>query len=184
MAGPAEEHGDQVRVRHLLPRLPRDPARPLPGGASDRELADLTIRLGTDLPEELADWLRTCKGAAIGPGGLFGPRPDTDFLDVASRAAEYPGWRQLCWLPVAGDGFGNFYMLLTQGSLAGHVAFVEAISEPDEITYVAASNLWSFLRFLFEKELGAKGWPFDPTVVLAADPGLAQVPADLLPWTH
>lgn len=127
MAGPAEEHGDHVRVRHLLPRLPRDPTRPLPAGASDRELEDLAIRLGTDLPEELAAWLRTCKGAAIGPGGLFGHRPDTDFLDMASRATEYPGWRQLGWLPVAGDGFGNFYMLLTQGSLAGHVAFVEAI---------------------------------------------------------
>ncbi|SCF44675.1 hypothetical protein GA0074696_6042 [Micromonospora purpureochromogenes] len=103
---------------------------------------------------------------------------------MAARAAEYPGWRQLGWLPVAGDGFGNFYMLLIQGSLAGHVAFVEAISEPNEITYVAASNLWSFLRFLFEKELGAKGWPVDPTVVLAADPGLAHVPANPLPWTR
>ncbi|MFE9694863.1 hypothetical protein [Micromonospora sp. NPDC005806] len=103
---------------------------------------------------------------------------------MASRFAEYPGWRQLGWLPVAGDGLGNFYMLPTQGPLAGYVAFVEAAVDPDEISYVAASNLWSFLRFLFEKELGAKGWPFDSKVVLAADPHLTQVPADLLPWVH
>lgn len=134
--------------------------------------------------EELAAWLRVCKGAAIGPGGLFGARRDTDFLDMASRAAAYPGWRQLGWLPVAGDGFGNFYILLTRGPLAGCVAFVEAVSGPDEITYVAASSLWSFLRFLFEAELGAKGWPFDWDVVLAADPDLARVPAELLPWGH
>ncbi|SIM87955.1 hypothetical protein [Micromonospora cremea] len=103
---------------------------------------------------------------------------------MAFRAATYAGWLQLGWLPVAGDGFGNSYVLLIRGPLAGCVAFVEAIADPDEIAYVAASNLWTFLRFLFEKELGAKGWPFGSKVVLAADPDLAQIPGDLLPWAH
>lgn len=184
VAEQADVHADQGRVRQLLPRLPHDPNRPLPSGASDQELTDLATRLGTDLPEELAAWLRMCNGDTTGPGGLFGARPDTGFLDIAWHAATYPGWLHLGWLPVAGDGCGNSYVLLTRGPLAGCVAFVDAISDPDEITYVAASNLWRFLRFLFEKELGAKGWPFASQVVLAADPDLAQVPGDLLPWTH
>ncbi len=97
---------------------------------------------------------------------------------MALRAATFSTWRQLGWLPVAGDGFGNYYILLTQEALAGYVAFVEAISDPEEIAYLVSSTLWGFLRFLFEAECGAKGWPFDPNVVLAADPALAH----LQPW--
>ncbi|WP_143728356.1 SMI1/KNR4 family protein [Micromonospora cremea] len=80
MADQAATHADQVRVCQLLPRLPRDPKRPLSGGASDQELSDLALRLGTEIPEDLVAWLRMCNGDTTGPGGLFGARPGTDFL--------------------------------------------------------------------------------------------------------
>ncbi|MBF9134962.1 SMI1/KNR4 family protein [Plantactinospora sp. S1510] len=171
------------RVTRLLHQVPRAPEQPYPGGATDHELNDLTLRLGIPLPGELAAWLRLCKGEAIGPGGVFGARPDRETADIAAHLAWHPQWRARNWLPVAGDGCGNYYLLTTTGQLAGFVAFVDMTADPDRLEHVVASNLWQFLFFLFTRELGEPGWPFDPHSVLAEDPQIAGAPPELLPWT-
>lgn len=138
-------------VLRLLPGVQRAPEQPFPGGADDQDLADLQRRLGGPLPAVLADWLRVCRGEAICAGGVYGARPDRAFLDIAERLALHPQWRDLGWLPVAGDGCGNAYVLLTRGDLAGHVAFVDTISDPDSIESLTADSLWSFLRALLTR---------------------------------
>ena len=182
-----EPHGDghlYGQVCGLLQQLPRAPEQPFPGAASEAELTDLARRLKTGLPQDLAAWLRVCKGEAIGPGGVFGARPDNEANDMAARLALYPQWRSKGWLPVAGDGCGNCYVLLTAGPLTGFVAFVDTADAPARLDYVVATRLWRFLLFLFRRELGASGWPFDPRAVLAEDPGLAKAPTELLPWSN
>ena len=171
------------QVSSLLHRVPRAPEQPFPGGASEAELADLARRLDIALPDDLATWLRVCKGEAIGPGGVFGARPDRESDDIAAVLALHPRWRTKGWLPVAGDGCGNYYVLFTTHPLAGFVGFIDTIADPDHLDYLVASNLWQFLLFLFERELGEPGWPFDARAVLAKDPGLAQAPAELVPWS-
>jgi cell wall assembly regulator SMI1 len=136
-------------VLRLLPETRRAPDQPYPGGADDQELADLERRLGVPLPEVLADWLRVCKGEAIGPGGVFGSRKDHD---IAAYLALFPRWRGLGWLPIAGDGCGNYYVLLTKGQLAGQVAFVDTISDPDNIDFIVGESLWTFLRSFLIRE--------------------------------
>jgi hypothetical protein len=169
-------------VCRLLPRVPRAPEQPFPGGASDEELADLARRLDLELPIELADWLRVCKGEQIGPGGVFGARPDDEDGDIVAQLSRYPRWRVNGWLPIAGDGCGNCYVLLTSDMLAGFVGFVDVQSDPDFLDCVVASDLWRFLAFLFTRELGESRWPHDPDEVLAKDPELARATAELLPW--
>ena len=71
-------------------------------------------------------------------------------------------WRDRGWLPVAGDGCGNQYVLVSHG-----------------IAYVVASDLWTFLRFLLLRETGDGRWPFDRRAVIAADPELAGLPIEL-----
>jgi cell wall assembly regulator SMI1 len=170
------------QVIGLLSRVSRAPEQPFPGGAGHGELQDLARRMGTGLPGELVEWLRVCRGEAIGPGGVYGARPDCDRLDMATVLASYPSWRDSGWLPVAGDGCGDHYVLLTTGPLAGCVGFVEAVTDPDRIRYLVASDLWHFLFFLFSADLGERSWPFDAPAVLVEDPGLARTPAALLPW--
>jgi hypothetical protein len=170
------------RVRRLQPLVPRDPQQPLPGGASDTELADLAARLGVALPQVLTAWLRICKGAAIGPGGLFGARPDQAFLDMAERLALHPQWRAVGWLPIAGDSCGNDDVLITTGPQAGFVAFIETVADPDRTAYLVASDLWRFLVFLLQRELGDRRLPFDAAAVLHSDPRLSEGPIGLLPW--
>lgn len=131
-----------------------------PGGADPAEISELSDELGIALPAELVAWLEVCRGEAIGPGGVFGVRPDRDDCDIASRLAGQPGWGRRGWPPV-GDGCGNSYVLLTTGPLTGFVGFV---ADPGGLAYVVASDLWRFLRFLFERELG-------------------ETPPELLPWS-
>lgn len=171
------------RVRVLLERVPRAPEQPAPGGADPAEISELSNELGIALPAELVAWLEVCRGEAIGPGGVFGVRPDRDDCDIAGRLAGQPEWRRRGWLPVAGDGCGNSYVLLTTGPLTGFVGLVDTVADPDGLAYVVASDLWRFLRFLFERELGETGWPFDQNLVLAEDPDLATAPPELLPWS-
>lgn len=145
-------------------------------------VAELERRLGQALPAALVEWLRVCRGDVIGPGGVFGARPDEPDLDIEHRLTYHPGFLERGWLPIAGDGCGNTYVLIAHGPLTGMVGFVETVTDPDHIDYLVGSDLWHFLRFLLAKEVGERGWPFREDFVLALDPHLAAAPTQLLPW--
>jgi hypothetical protein len=168
-------------VVKLLLAAERAPGKPFPGGADDAELAELQSRLEIPLPVTLVDWLRVCKGDAIDPGGVYGVRPDQPDIDIAGTLSRLPGWRSRGWIPIAGDGCGDYYVLIGNGQLAGCVGFVDQ-SDLDEIDFIVASDLWLFLRFLLLKEAGDRRWPFDSQAVLAADPTMGNVPDELQPW--
>ncbi|GIF77127.1 SMI1/KNR4 family protein [Asanoa siamensis] len=168
-------------VARLLITAVREPGRSYPDGADDAEIADLRRIVGRPLPTELVEWLRLCKGDAIGPGGLYGVPHDGHADDIASVLASFPGWRDRGWLPVAGDGSGDYYVLITDGKLAGHVAFIDQ-SDFDALGYIVATTIWTFVRSLLLADAGDRRWPFDRGHVLGLDPAMAHVPAALLPW--
>jgi cell wall assembly regulator SMI1 len=85
--------------------------------------------------------LSVCRGARIGPGGVFGQRPDTPDVDTVLRRDLFPGWAELGWLPVAGDGCGNYYVLAEDGT----VGFVDTMKDPDRLDRRVASDLLSFM---------------------------------------
>src|SRR5690242_1499034 len=65
----------------------------------------------------------------IGSGGVFGPRPDEPYLDMPQRRDSFPQWAEKGWLPVAGDGCGNCYVLTADGT----VGFVDTMKDPGRI---------------------------------------------------
>jgi hypothetical protein len=60
---------------------------------------------------------------------------------MVGRLDMYPEWRSFGWLPVAGDGFGNCYVLAQDGT----IGFVEAVVDPDRIQRHVSSDLLSFM---------------------------------------
>jgi cell wall assembly regulator SMI1 len=168
-------------VSQLVRAAARVPGTTFAGGASDAEIDDLQQVIGSRLPRDLTEWLRVCKGDAIGPGGVFGVRHNLRASDIASVLDRFPVWRDRAWLPVAGDGNGDYYVLLTEGELAGHIAFVDQ-SDFEALGYVVASNLWTFVRSLLLADAGDRRWPFNRDHVLALDPAMANIPAHLQPW--
>jgi hypothetical protein len=53
----------------------------------------------------------------------------------------FPGWAGQGWLPVAGDGCGNCYVLTADGT----ISFVDTMKDPGQIDHRAAGDLLSFM---------------------------------------
>lgn len=126
----------------------RDPGELEFRGATPDELRQLEERLGRPLPPPLADWLRICRGAAIGPGGFFGHRPDRPYLDVPSCLQLFPEWVERDWIPVAGDGCGNYFVLLP----SGEVGFVDTMSDSTAVEPDLDPDLYSCVERLLQDD--------------------------------
>lgn len=129
------------RVRSLTYRAVRAPEEEI-DGASQEQLTALRTRLRRDLPTQLTDLLAVCNGARIGPGGLFGQRPEKPYLDLPSVLALFPAWTAHGWIPVGGDGCGNYDVLRPDGS----VGFVDTMSDPEALQDTRHPDLFAFIE--------------------------------------
>lgn len=172
------------KLSSVLANVPQPPGESLPSGASDAELNSFSDRTGIVLPNEFRQWLKFTNGACVGPGGLFGIRTALPFLDIETYFGMYPSWREKKWLPIAGDGCGNYYVIATQSEYGvGYpVLFIETFASSDLPAYIVASDLEHFLHFLFEKEIGNRTWPFDERTVTKKDPAILNFANVSLPW--
>ncbi len=160
-------------LRELVAGALRAPEEEAPRGAGPAEPDSLQARLGGIIPPVLRAWLQVCRRAGIGPGGVFGPRPDRPSLDMAQRGNLFPAWVEQGWLPVAGDGYGNCYVLTADGT----VGFVDTMKDPAGDRQVAG-DLLSFMT----DQLADDQDPAEPAPdqqgsrqndLSAADPGCA-----------
>ncbi len=81
-------------------------------------------------------------------GGVLGHRPDRTWLDLPSVLDLFSRWRENPWLPVAGDGCGNYYVLTP----SGEIDFVDTISDPDSLEQISAPDLPTFTDRLLSSE--------------------------------
>lgn len=176
---------DIPQIRGLLDEVPQPPEELLPEGVSDQECNDFEKRTGIALPHDVRDWLKIANGPCVGPGGLFGIRPARTHLDIESCFTMFPLWKTKKWIPIAGDGCGNYYLVPTQHEYGGGypVLFVDTGSSSETPSYIVASDIGHFLVFLLEKELGREGWPFNEKAVIQFDPQITQFNGAALPWT-
>jgi cell wall assembly regulator SMI1 len=171
-----------VTVIDLLSTLQLPPGEKLPGGVDRATIAEAEARLGLAFPDTLRNWLALTNGPCVGPGGVFGVKTEKEFLDLEHVSGWFPGWRVRGWIPIAGDGSGNYYILV-QINDDWPVCFVDTTRNPDAISFVVASDLAQFLSALFAKEAGSNGWPFDRALVMARDPRIERFRGILpLPW--
>ena len=177
--------GEFAAALDLLERVPRPPGMRAVTGASIGQLEALGDLLGYSVPESVRAWLGLCNGAVAGPGGLYGSEVEWDFLNIGFVLNLYPDWRGRKWLPIAGDGNGNHYVVDVSRThlIVDGVFFVDVCDDPMGLAYIVASDLSRFLNFLLNRELGIRQWPFDRDYVLGRDPIVGSVsPLSLLPW--
>jgi hypothetical protein len=94
-------------------------------------------------------------------------------------------WLDMAWIPIAGDGAGDYYMVGSAKSRQPEdlVFFVDVHEDPDAPTYLVGSDIWHFLVGPFSDELEERWWPFDRDRMLAFDPSLVSfAEAAPLPW--
>jgi hypothetical protein len=170
-------------VLELLGRVPRPPDVESCPRATPKELEDFAVWLGARMPDELREWLRSCNGAPLGPGGVLGVGSAPKSLNILEVMSVVPEWRESRLIPIAGDGNGNYFVLAADScEVRRGVYFIDTSETFAHPAYVVASGLWHFLRFLFWDELGETRWPFDRDYVVAHDPKIEALESDLLPW--
>lgn len=172
------------QIANLLQLVPKPPEDSIPPGLDELHLDQFEGRTGITLPPMMRRWLMLTNGPCVGPGGFYGIRPMRSDLDIEGRIALFPEWRNRKWIPVAGDGCGNDYIMPTQNEFGTGlpIIFVDTTISPDVPIYVVASDLEHFLLGILQKEMGVKGWPFDPNHVLEFDPQITNCRDIKLPW--
>jgi hypothetical protein len=169
---------DEVRAHVLTALLPPDTT--LPSGADEIEITAFSERTGMYVPNELWEWLSSFNGPLVGPQGILGIRPDEPFLDIESWLAQTPWWIEKGWIPIAGDGCGNFFVMDSKNQVGGThpVYFIDCGVSRHIPDYIVASGLWPFLRFLLIHDRIAdeeeRYWPHDRNRVLSEDPQLRE----------
>ena len=73
---------------------------------------------------------------------------------MPQRRDLFPHWAEPGWLPVAGDGCGNCYVLAPDGS----VGFTGTMKDPGRIDHQAGDDLLSFLTSLLADDQDP-AWP-------------------------
>jgi hypothetical protein len=165
----------------ILPELEKPPGESIPAGIEQTVLDGVETRLGFILPRSFRTWLMTTNGPCVGPGGIVGVNTARDLQNLESIYDLYPNWKAKRWVPVAGDGCGNYYVLVHGEYDSDPVVFVDVTENADEPAFVVASSLWHFLNFLFRKDLGRSHWPFDKAEVVSTDSKILETQF-VLPW--
>src|SRR5262245_15594104 len=127
----------------------------------EEEIAQFEVRNRIQVPLELREWL--CSG----PGTY----------EVEETYRFHPIWREKGWIPIAGDGCGNCYVLDTTCTVEPgpgrplpsptHPAyFMDHEEDDDRPSYAVASSFETFLHFMRrDQEMLRQGgehyWPFD-----------------------
>lgn len=174
----------EAEVLGLLAKVPAPPNEDTPPGATESDIAGFEERIGLRVPTKLRAWLLASNGPCVGPGGVFGIEPRREALDIERLMALRPIWHEKGWIPVAGDGCGNYYVVPCRGEFGEGepVMFIDTMEDDSVPAYIAASDMWRFLRFLFKKELNESKWPYDRDEVLKADPDIVTFRDVPLPW--
>ncbi|WP_081752686.1 SMI1/KNR4 family protein [Kallotenue papyrolyticum] len=169
------------RIQALLNRL--HPGETIPEGLGDEEIAAFTERTGVAVPSEVAELLRFMNGPYVGHKVLLGII-DHEYRGIEPIYQLYPYWKDRGWLPIGGDGCGNYYVVPTRGEFGpGYpVFFVDTMDDPDVPAYIVASNVVRFVEFLILNELGEIDWPWDKNEVLKKDPDILRYCRIPIPW--
>lgn len=153
-------------------------------GISRQVILSYSASISIPFPESLVDWLELVNGAHVDSQALVGIK-STCAMDIDALFQLFPCWKSSGFIPVATDGCGNYYVIITNNSygVCFPVAFIDhekSILKPD---YLVASDFRIFVCAFIRKELGlTKGWPFDKAKMVEIDPNLLKFNGIALPW--
>ena len=184
---------DANEIDKLVHELAQLDEYQLPSGATNEDCDAFSQRTGITMPPELREWLLLYNGPCIGPGGLYGIHPLEEAYDIEDFLGRRPTWRQNRWIPIAGDGCGDQYVVPTRGEFGDGfpVLFIDNHKDPDTPAYIVASSVGKFLEFLLRTEIEdtldegkdlQSRWPFDEAIVRAVDPDIVRFHGVPFPW--
>lgn len=152
--------------------------------ATTADLDGFVNRTRVWLPDDARELLAASNGISGLGTRVFRIRQVHEPRDIESLYLLYPSWAARKLLPIADDGCGSYYLLASSHVYGqGHpVLFFDHVDGLEQPTFIAASGIWPFFRFLLEQQFGQTYWPFDKDRVIAADPDILNFHGVPLPW--
>ena len=174
----------QEEILAMVQQVKLPPGETLPPGIGSDEIDAFSRRTRLHVPPELTEWLKICNGPCFNPEGTYGIGVSRKILDIESKLKLKPEYLSLGWIPLAGDGCGDYYLVATKEEYGpGYpVFFIDHEIAYDQPRYIVASSIAHFLRFYLEESLGAYYWPFTKDKVLEKDPDICGFHGIRLPW--
>ena len=172
-------------------------------GATEEDLRAFMERTQLTLPLEIQAWFKITNGLLVGTRRLFGIRSGSQSrtgsppnrMDVESIYSVFPEFLEPGWLPVGTDGCGSYYIVpLREDFGPGFPAVFHDHAGLYEPTYIVASDLEHFIKFLIEAEVSHAAsksyrvwddddaWPFNKEEVVRKDPAILNFTGVPLPW--
>jgi cell wall assembly regulator SMI1 len=157
--------------------------------ADKNEVARFEKHYGILLDANCKEWLLISNGSDAGQGGFYGIGHEKNSIQINYEV--HPYWILAQWVPVAGDGFGNTYLVdCSDASTRGYIFFIDSYGDASKITYYVSSNFWMFMYMMlisnsnndYDINECEDLWPFNKDFVLSIDPGIVKAPSELLPW--
>ena len=178
------------KLEHLIRTANLPDGESLPKGASEETILQFENRMSIIIPDDFKRILRITNGPLIGPNGFYGIETARKEIDIEYLYYLFPCWRTLGWIPVCGDGCGNYYLIVTTGRYgAGYpVVFVDTTDGEDAPSFIVSSGVIQFGVFILEDEIENDldnydtPWPFDEAYVITHDPEIMNFHGVPLPW--
>jgi hypothetical protein len=154
-----------------------------PKGVTEKDLRAFRSRTGIELPEDVKQWLKITNGAPQ----FFGIGEAQKGSNMEELWRLCPRLRDIGWIPVGEDNFGNYFVRVASESGGRSGVFYAEATMPDKLEYAVASDTLHFALFYlrhFEacQSWKMSGWPEDKSFVLSQDPELARVEGAPFYW--
>ncbi len=162
-------------AKMLMKQAPFPKNETFPCGVDQDEVKMFEERYSLHIPQDYNELLQFSNGPVIGEGGIFGIEPLRDELNVSNFYNLFPTWSKKGWIPIAGDGCGNYYVILSGNNSSSVVYFIDAHEDENKLTYIVGSSVWNFILLMLLKENGDLDWPFSKEDVLSIDPSIERI---------
>lgn len=171
-------------ILNIVKKLEMPEDESIPMGASVTDLECFEKYWGEKLPDKFRKWMLACNGPFVGPEGIVGINKPRKCQDIFFLYSIYPEWKELRWIPIAGDGLGNYYVMVTgnEHGAGQPIVFIDTMSSRITPEYLVASDIFIFLYFFIDSELNKINWPFNSEQVVASDPEILRFKNVSLPW--
>ena len=124
----------------------------LPVGASIKDIFAFESRFNLQLPKPLLEFLQVINGAYVGGQSFLGINSTTN--NEIGRVLELiPLWAEKNWIPIASDGCGNYFVMISLSEHAHPICFVDHERGYDTIDYVVSSCLEIFAEQFILQEI-------------------------------
>jgi hypothetical protein len=174
-------------VIDLLDNLSESEGIAIPQGGGEDEFKDIATYMLVEDIAELAVWVSISTGPIPISQPLMGFSVDQNQNDsnhYKNVLSTYPEWRRRKWVPIAGDGCGNYYLYPLMNDFNNRrPIFLVDVSKSTITPYCAvASHLFHFLVRLLESELNREDYAFTRDKVLRQDVKIQQISSLAMPW--